>query len=283
MDSLIKVATFDQMNPSNYCYFNGSLVRYGDIHLHVSDLLFQRGYGVFDFFRIRNGTIPWLDDYIERLYTSLKLSEIGIDLGREQFSGIIDQLHRKNNMSEGAFKVIVTGGYSENLHAVTGSSNVLILNVDWKKPPQKTFQDGVHLIREKFIRPNPEIKTLYYFNTLRLGKKLQTFDAVDVLFYHDTISEASRSNLFFVKKGMVYTPQRNILKGITRKQVLSMFREIRVQDVHIDQVYDFDEIFMTGTSRDITPVVYVEGRKIGKGAPGPVTREIQAAFQKMGW
>jgi branched-subunit amino acid aminotransferase/4-amino-4-deoxychorismate lyase len=271
------------MNPSNYCYFNGALVRYEDIHLHVSDLLLQRGYGVFDFFRIRNGIIPWLADYTDRLYNSLTLSEIDIDLEPEQFSELISKLQEKNNMSEGAFKVIVTGGYSENLHGVTGPANVIILNVDWKKPPEKTFLEGVGLITEEFIRPNPEIKTLYYFNTLRLRKKLQTFDAADVLFYSDTISEASRSNLFFVKNGMVFTPARNILKGVTRKQVLAMFGEIRVEDVGIDQVYEFDEIFMTGTSRDITPVVFVEGRSIGKGMPGPVTREVQESFRKMGW
>jgi branched-subunit amino acid aminotransferase/4-amino-4-deoxychorismate lyase len=86
-----------------------------------------------------------------------------------------------------------------------------------------------------------------------------------------------------VKKGIVTTPGRNILKGITRKQVLAMFEEIRVEDVGIEQVYGYDEIFMTGTSRDITPVVYLEGKRIGNGAPGPVTREIQNAFKKMGW
>ena len=77
------------MNSSNYCYFNGDLVLHRDLHLHVNDLLFQRGYGVFDFFRSRSGNILWLEDYMERLYTSLELSGIEVDLDRDTFESVI--------------------------------------------------------------------------------------------------------------------------------------------------------------------------------------------------
>jgi len=271
------------MSGSDYCYFNGDLVRYADIHIHVSDLLFQRGYGIFDFFRCRSGQFPWLDDYMVRLFTSLELSSIEPKLDREQFKSIIYTLQEKNQLDNGAFKVIVTGGYSDTLESVTGPANMVILNLPWKKPPEETFEKGVSLIRDWYVRPNPEVKTLYYFNTLKLHAKLRKFGAVDVLFHTDRISEASRANLFFVKNGEVSTPVSDILKGITRKQVLSMFSEIRLEDIGADRLYDFDEIFLTGTSRDITPVVSVEGQVIGNGRPGPVTREIQAAFRAKGW
>lgn len=279
----IKVTTFSKMNPDNICYFNGEFVPYGEMHLHVSDLQIQRGYGIFDFFRIRNGQIPWLEDYMDRIFNSLELSGIETDLGKDQFREIIHRLHQKNKLENGAFKVIVTGGYSETLSSVTDPSNFLILNVDWKKPPEATFEKGVPLIRDRFIRPHPLIKTLYYFNTLRLQKKMQEDGAADVMFHTDTITEASRANLFFVKKGRISTPGQQILRGITRKQVLALFEEIRVEDVPHDRLFEFDEIFMTATSRDITPVVRVDGRKIGTGAPGPVTREIQEAFRLKGW
>lgn len=267
------------MSPSFFSYFNGDLVLYDDLNLHISDLLFQRGYGVFDFFRSRKGDIPWLTDYVERLYTSLELSGIEVDLDREAFKAVIHQLFQKNGLENGAFKVIVSGGFSDNLESVTGPSNLVILNIPWKRPPEETFEKGVNLISEEFVRPNPEIKTLYYLNSLRLQKKLKAYDAVDVLFHSQRISEASRANLFFVSGGQVYTPASDILKGITRKKVLSLFDEIRVEDIETDRLYEFDEMFLTSTSRDVTPVVSVEGEKIGKGTPGPVTREIQAAFR----
>ena len=146
-----------------------------------------------------------------------------------------------------------------------------------------SFENGVGLIRDEFVRPNPEVKSLYYFNTLRLQKKLLEYKAVDVLFHSQRISEASRANLFFVKGDQVLTPASDILKGITRSKVLSLFPEIRVEDVETEQLYEFDEVFMTSTTRDVTPVVAVEGRQIGQGEPGPVTRKVQAAFRAKGW
>ncbi len=271
------------MNRPNYSYFNGDLVPFGDLKLHVTDLLFQRGYGVFDFFRSRNGSIPWLEDYLERLYNSLALSAIEVDLDKEEFTSLIYELQEMNGLSNGAFKVIISGGYSDNLESATGPANIIILNIPWKKPPDESFEKGVNLIREEFTRPNPEVKTLYYLNTLRLQKKLGEYKAVDIMFHNHWISEASRASLFFVKGDQIYTPARDILMGITRKKVLSLFPEIRVEDIEAGFLYDFDEMFLTSTSREVTPVVSVEGKKIGKGMPGAITREVQAAFRAKGW
>jgi len=280
---LQKVATFEFMNQTANCYFNGDMIRYQDLQLHVSDLLFQRGYGVFDYFRCRNGNFLWLEDYMDRLYTSLELSGIEIYLDREQFTSVIHDLQERNGIPNGAFKVIVSGGYSDNLESVIAKPNIVILNVAWNRPPKETFEKGVRLIRDRYVRPNPEVKTLYYYNRLKLQKKLRDYDAEDVLYHTDMISEASRSNLFFIKSGHVYTPASNILKGVTRKQVLSLFGEIKVEDIEADRLYEFDEMFLTNTSNDVSPVVSVEGQKIGNGTPGPITREIQAAFREKGW
>jgi len=271
------------MTTSPTCYFNGQMLPYGEISLHVSDLLIQRGYGIFDYFRARNGAIPWLEDYTDRVFNSMRLSEIDTEMTREQFTTIIHELQQQNGFDNGAFKVIVTGGYSDTLESVTGAPNFLILNVPWNRPPATTYQEGVTLARYKFVRPNPEIKTLNYFNTMRLRKRMTTYNAIDVLFHTDTISEASRANVFFVQKGRVSTPADNILYGVTRKKVLSLFPDIRVEDVMIDWLEEFDEIFIASTSRDITPVIAVEGLRIGNGTPGPFTREVQAAFRDRGW
>lgn len=271
------------MNPSSICYFNGDLLPYKDLYFHVSDLLIQRGYGIFDFFRSREGNILWLDDYVRRLYHSLFLSAIEVDLDQEQFVSVIQELQQKNMLPNGAFKVIITGGYSDSLDAANGKANLLILNIPWERPARASYQKGVNLIREEFVRPNPEVKTLYYFNTLKLQKKLKEYQAVDVMFHTHRISEASRANLFFAKGGRIYTPASDILKGVTRKNILYLFPEIQVQDIETKGLYDFDEIFMTSTTRDVTPVVSIEGKKISKGVPGPITREIQETFATKGW
>ena len=88
------------MTRSQLCYFNGQLLPYQDLHLHVSDLLFQRGYGIFDFFRSREGKIPWLGDYVERLYRSIKLADIDVDLLPEDFRSVIQELQTRNGLKK---------------------------------------------------------------------------------------------------------------------------------------------------------------------------------------
>ena len=264
----------------SYCYLNGETLPYKDCCLHVSDLQLQRGYGVFDFFRSKNGRIPWLEDYTNRLYSSLQLSGIDAGLSPPDFLSAIQSLQEINGLPNGAFKIIVTGGYSDTLESVTGAANVLILNIPWEQRDPEMIEKGVNLVSHAYIRPDPEIKTLYYFNTLRLQKKLMDYHAVDVLYYADTISEASRANIFLVKDNTIYTPESHILKGITRKHVLLLFPEIRIEDIPSESLFDFDEAFITSTSRDVTPVINIDGRTIGNGKPGPLTRDIMSAFRQ---
>jgi branched-chain amino acid aminotransferase len=267
----------------NHCYFNGTIIPVEDCTLHVSDLLIQRGYGVFDFFRVRSGEIPWLDDYIDRLFNSLSLSNIENPISRSDLKTALSDLMKQNGSQDAVFKVLVSGGRSEDLAHVSGKPDLIILHLPWKRHPEKNYRNGVNLISDLYVRPNPEIKTLFYFNNLRLQKQMEQLDAVDVLYHSDTISETSRANIFFVKKDNVFTPVTHILKGITRKQVLKIFREITLKDLEFKRIFEMEEVFITSTSRDITPVVSVDGRRIGKGVPGPVTREVQEAFRERGW
>lgn len=275
---MVAIINFAVMTQSTLCYFNGEFIPYDKIRIPVSDLQLQRGYGIFDFFRTRKGQIPWLNDYLQRLSNSIRLSGIETDMDVDQLKPIIHELQVSNGMENGAFKIIVTGGYSDNLETANGKANIMILNVPWNPPPPESFEKGVNLICENYIRPNPEVKTLYYFNTLRLQKKLKQYQAVDVLYHNGIISEASRASIFFVKSDQVFTPASNILEGITRKRLLSQFSDIRTVEIESGQLYDFDEAFISSTSRNVTPVVSIEGKKIGAGKPGPLTRKIQAEF-----
>lgn len=264
----------------HYAYLNGEILPYKECRLHISDLQFQRGYGVFDFFRCREGSILWLEDYTHRLFRSMELAGIEKPISQMEFQSNIMELQEKNGLENGAFKVIVTGGYSDTLDSVTGGPNFIVLNIPWKRPPAETFTQGVNLVSCEHLRPQPEIKTLDYFHTMQLRNRLIEYNAVDLLYHHSLISEASRANIFFVRGGEVFTPASKILHGITRKRVLSLFPEVRMEDIEFDRLFDFDEIFITSTSRDVTPVVSIDGRTVGKGTPGSVTREIQALFNK---
>jgi len=271
------------MNNTRLCWFNGELLPYRDLNLHISDLLIQRSYGVFDFFRTRNGELTWMDDYLDRFFNSMSLAGIENGISKKELAAVIRKLLDKNGMSNGAFKLMATGGYSETLEGVSGPSNLLVLNLPWKKPSQHCYDKGVNLISDHFIRPNPEIKSLYYMNSLRLRHRIAEYQAVDVLYHDEMISETSRANLFFVKGDRIYTPASKILRGVTRKQVLSLFKMIHVKDIPFSHLYEFDEVFLTSTSRDITPVVSIDGKIIGRGVPGEVTLDLMTGFKNKGW
>lgn len=263
-------------------YLNGAFMPYAECRLHVSDLQLQRGYGIFDFFRVRKGEIPYLEDYTGRLFSSMRFSGMEQPFSKAEFHGIIGELKRKNEQDfdgvQHAFKVLVTGGFSGDLASVSGPPNVLILQVPWTPPPPSLKEEGLRLVTDRFQRPNPQVKSMYYFNSLRLARRMKEEGALEVLYHTDLFSECSRSSVFFVKGGEVFSTRRHILEGITRRQLMRRFPEIGERDVPSDELFGMDELFITSTSMDVAPVVAVDGKAIGKGLPGKVTREIQQAF-----
>lgn len=103
---------------------------------------------------------------------------------------------------------------------------------------------------------------------------------------HGFVSEATADNIFLIRKGVVLTPPpHNTLKGITRQTAIEVARaegyEVREETITLFDVYSADEVFITGTAAELAPVVVVDGRKIGDGKPGPVTKHLTAAFRTL--
>lgn len=266
---------------SNLCYFNGKILPFKNCNLHISDLILQRGFGVFDFFRTRNEKIMWLDDYINRLFNSMAESNIDIELSKSDFKSIIFELQNKNGFKNSSYKAIISGGYSSNLESVPDVPNIIIINKPFVKPNESFYHNGTALITYNFARSHPEVKTLNYYESLRLHKKLKEFNAIDVLYHQNVISETSRANIFFIKNGKVFTPLNNILDGIIRKQILSISDAIKLDDISFEELFDFDEIFITSSSKDVMPIVNINGRKIKDGKVGPITKDFISEFESL--
>ncbi len=265
----------------SYCYFNGDIIPFADCNVHISDLQIQRGYGIFDYFRAKNGYVQWLDDYMDRFFNSLLISEFEINLTRNDIKSILDELQKKNNIEESGFKIMVTGGYSDDLGSVTGKPNIFLLNFSFTKSAESLVNNGTNLITCNYVRPFAEVKTLNYFTSLRLHKKKNEFKAADVLYHDNFFSETSRGNVFFIKGETIYTPKNNILKGITRKHILEMTPSIRVEDIPFESLFDFDEIFISSSNKDILPVTKIDGKSIGDGKVGQITKELISSFEKV--
>jgi branched-chain amino acid aminotransferase len=278
------------------CFLNNRFLQYRDAQLHVSDLGLQRGYSIFDYFLEIDGHIPFLEDYLDRFYTSAKLLNLEVPLTREMMKEKIGYLLHENNIRTSGIKLLLTGGYSEDLYTPS-SPNFMILNMPVKGIPGEKgtggkgekvmggMGEGERLLLLDYKRHLPEVKTTFYLPSIALFQEMKSKGAIEVLYHHNgRISETTRANFFLIKKGMLITPGSGVLRGITRKYVLQVAKEmmpVEERDVQLEELWDCDEAFITGTSKHVMPITEVDGKMIGKGNPGERTKQISIEFEKI--
>ena len=265
-----------------YYLLNGRPVLANDAHLHVSDLALLRGYGLFDFFRILNGVPVFLDDYLARFFRSASLLHLSPPVTPDALQEQLLYLLSLNQTGSAGIKIVLTGGYSPD-GFTPGKPNLILIQQDLPQYDPKLFQEGISLITCQYVRDLPEVKSINYLKVLSLRPELQKTGAHDVL-YHDGvhISESSRSNIFIVDQGgIIRTPSRNILKGVTRKHVLELARqtfEVTEEEVMLEQTLAAREVFMTSSTKGVMPVTRIDGKAIGSGSPGEVTQTLHTAL-----
>jgi len=128
------------------------------------------------------------------------------------------------------------------------------------------------------------VKTTFYLPSIALIPKLKASGAMEVLYHHNgLISETTRANIFLVKDGILSTPASGVLKGVTRKHVLEVAKglmPVEEREIRLKELWESDEVFITGTSKHVAPVTEIDGRMIGDGRPGEITRLIAEAYEK---
>ncbi|MBE0639435.1 MAG: aminotransferase class IV, partial [Bacteroidales bacterium] len=197
------------------CLINDRFVPYNEAHLHVSDIGLQRGYGIFDYFLAVHGSIPFFEDYLDRFFYSAKMLNLDFQLSREELKEKIRYLIQQNQPERSGIKLLLTGGYSEDLYTPTGQ-NLLILNLPMSHHPGDLI-GGIKLMLLDYIRFRPEIKTTFYLPTLSMMPELRKQGATEVLYHNNgAVSETTRANIFIIKQGKLITPSEGILKGVTR-------------------------------------------------------------------
>ncbi len=268
--------------PYALCYINNKFQSFSEASIHPSDLGLQRGYAIFDYFLEINGRIPFFDDYLDRFYTSAKLLNLEVPLNRELLKEKIAYLLKENKLMNSGIKLLLTGGYSEDLYSPS-SPNFMIFNLHLHHKPTE-FGEGVKLIMLDFQRHIPEVKTTFYLPSIALFPKMKEYGAIEVLYHHNgLISETTRANFFMIKNGVLITAASGVLKGITRKYVVQVAREmmpVEEREVRLDEIWNCDEAFITGTSKHVLPIVEIEGQTIGNGIPGILTLAVSEAFER---
>lgn len=267
-----------------YVWVNDSLVPADNALVNVSDLAVQRGYGIFDFFKTIDGKPVFLEDHLDRFFRSAVLMRLGVKQSRDEIRDKIYQLIEKNALSDSGIKIILTGGFSPDGFNIAEPN--LIISQAVFQIPRTMSEKGVGVITHEYQRQFSNAKTLDYLQAIWLQPVLKQKNADDVLYHSNgLIRECPRANFFIVTKDHeVITPESDMLKGVSRKHILEiasgMFKT-EARDVSLEELRNAKEAFITSTTKNILPVVQVDGRTLGNGSPGEVTRALACEYNKM--
>lgn len=268
----------------SYCFFNSEIKKVEQAHVPLNDLSFLRGYGIFDYFRTYHLQPFLLDEYLSRFMHSAEAMDLQIKYSKQELKEIIAKLLSVNEIStDVGIRMILTGG--ETFDSMTADNPSFFIMVETLQPYlSDNFTNGVKLISQEFLRQFPAVKTTNYINAVRNWKACKAAGAVDILYYfNNNVLETSRSNIFIFKNKKLITPSENILFGCTRNFVLSIakpFYAIEERNIALNELWEADEIFITGTTKKITPVVNIDDRKIKDGNPGIDTQHLMLEFDK---
>ncbi|MEP5613387.1 MAG: aminotransferase class IV [Cyclobacteriaceae bacterium] len=262
-----------------FCYFNGKLVDEAEASISIHNLGVHRGFGIFDFFRAKNGKPTFFEDYLNRFDDSQRFLHLSRHISKEEVQSAVRSLLKKNGFASSSLKLLLLGDGVDADDEI--SPLFFIINAPFEEAAEIS---ETNLILEDYVRENATIKSINYFTSYQVHRRKKKYNALDVLYHKNgVVSEASRSNVFIIKDGVLLTPEKNILHGITRKHILEIAKglmEIRIQDVTVDEVLNADEVFISGTIKEVMPVLKIDDQVIGTGRPGAETIRLHHLFKE---
>lgn len=266
-----------------YVSINNQLFEEEEAKLNVTDLAIQRGYGIFDFLKTINGKAIFIEDHFNRFYASANALNLPVKYDRETLLHMVYELMEHNQMPNSGIKMILTGGFSPDGYSVAEPN--LIINQTPFKMDESSFDKGLRLITHHHQRQLANIKTIDYLQAILLQPKLKEQLADDIL-YHDNgaIRECPRANFFMVKGYTIATPKTSILWGITRSKILNISiagYNIVEQDFTLEDLAIADEAFITSSTKNVMPILNIDGNDVGNGKVGAITTLINDEFKSL--
>jgi len=266
------------MKEVRYCCINGEISPVERASIGVSDLALLRGYGVFDFLAVRQGTPLFLDDYLARFKRSAGVLGLQLPFPLEELHDLVWSLIEANGLQDAGVRLVLTGGYSEDGYA-PASPNLIILEHYLAPKSESVWNQGIKMLSYAHQRELPEAKSINYLTGIQLLDRLKKEGAAEALF-HDNgwVRESARANFFIVSdQGKLVTPEKKILHGITRQRILQSAGSIigiETRELALEEVFSAREAFITSTTKGNLPVLQVDNHLIGDGKPGPVSKAI---------
>lgn len=277
-------------------YLNGDFVPEEEAKVSVFDHGLLYGDGIFEGIRFYNNRVFKLDEHLQRLYDSAKAIKLEISLKLEEIEEAILETIRRNDLHDGYIRVVVTRG-SGDLGLDPDKcpeSFVFIIAASITLYPEKYYAEGLEVVTVPTRRNvpealNPRIKSLNYLNNILAKIEAKNANVIEAIMLTNDgyVVECTGDNIFFIKGDALVTPPTYIgaLEGITRNTAMDLARDMRLnvreEIFNRYELYIADECFLTGTAAEIIPVIKIDGRFIGDGKPGKITRELNKRFKEL--
>ncbi|MBD0380999.1 D-amino-acid transaminase [Paenibacillus sedimenti] len=271
-----------------YFYKDGFLEK-KDLHISPDDRGYYFGDGVYEVFRVYNGRIYEQEAHMQRLQKSASEVRIALPYSSQEIENILSKLVHENGIVEGTIYMQITRGEAPRAHPFPKDAQpVMLAYCTDVKRPTATIQSGIHAISFEDIRwLRCDLKTLNLLPNVMAKQAALDHGVQEVILHRSgTVTECSASNFMMVKDHILYTHPANnlILHGITRAVVLRLARALQIdvkeEPFTLQQLQQADEAFITGTTVEVTPVIHIDGKPIGSGEPGPITRKLQNEFER---
>jgi len=278
-------------------YVNGEFVPSEEAKVSVFDRGYLYGDGVFEGIRGYNGRIFRLDQHLERLYQGARAIALEVPASFEELKEIILETVRRNRLRDCYVRVVVSRGRGDlglDPRKCTSRASVVVIADSIALYPEEVYEQGLEVItcvtrRNLPTALNPQIKSLNYLNNILARLEVNRAGAHEGLMLNHLghVAEATGDNVFLWRRGELVTPPAaaGILEGVTRQVALELAAEmglpVRQGMITLYDVYSADECFLTGTAAEIVPVSRVDGRLIGDGKPGPITKRLMVRFKEV--
>ena len=279
---------------SGAVYLNGRIMTRDEAVISPYDHGFLYGDGVFEGIRVYDGRVFKLEEHLDRLYASAAHIMLEIPLDRAAMRAAIIDTVRATQLRDAYIRPVISRGPGDlgiDPRKCAKPTVVIIVDVI-QLYPKEAYERGLRMVTATVRRPAPDalngrIKSLNYMNNILARIQANQAGVEEALMLTDEgyVCECSADNIFVVAKGELWTPAPHLglLQGVTRDTVLALAREAGIpageRIFTLYDVYAAEECFLTGTGAEIAPVVEVDGRRIGSGRPGELTRRLSSAFR----
>ena len=277
-------------------YIDGKYCDERDARISVFDHGLLYGDGIYEGIRAYNGRVFKLKEHIDRLFCSAKAILLKIPMTHQEVMAAVVETCRRNRIRDGYVRLVVTRGPGTlGLNPVRCKHpSVIMIAGKIQLYAEEIYERGMDLVTVPTTRNlhsalNPAIKSLNYLNSIlaKIEANNAGVEEAVMLNAEGFVAECTGDNLFIVKNRALFTPplSAGALYGITRQTVIELAEEagLKVSEPNLTRydLFNADECFLTGTGAELIPVVKIDGRVIGTGKPGPITRRLEEDYHAL--